>query len=70
MGYNDFWQHRYKITRVSELGHEISSEIVTGSRTATSKLRDLEEQGQMVVVFNLTKGIEEHRTKKTVNGHR
>lgn len=59
MAYNDFWQHTYKVIWIGETGHEISHEIVVGSRNAILKQEALEVQGKNVSVWNVTKGVEE-----------
>lgn len=65
MGFNDFHQHKYKIIRLSKEGpegKEISSQLVVGSRNAIAAQEELEVQGLPCSVFNITKGVEEHRT--------
>lgn len=62
MSYNQYSQHKYKVIRLSDAGHEVSSTAATGSRKAFELQRDLEDQGFAVSVFNVTKGIEEYRT--------
>jgi hypothetical protein len=62
MGYNKYSEHTYKVVRLSEAGHEVSSTVATGSRKAFELQRDLEDQGFPVSVFNVTKGVEEYRT--------
>lgn len=62
MAYNDFHQHTYKIIRIGGTGHEISHEVVVGSRAAFAAQQNLEEQGLLVSVWNITKGVEEWNT--------
>ena len=62
MGYNDYFKHTYRVSKISVEDHEIGSETVIGSRAAFVKQQELEEQGFRVMVFNVTKGIEEYRT--------
>ena len=64
MGYNDFFKHQYKVTRLSDSDHEITSEVVTGSRAAIRKQEEFEVQGFRVVILNMTKGVEEYRTPR------
>ena len=62
MGYNDYFKHTYRVSKISVDNHEIGSDTVIGSQAAFRKQLDLEEQGFRVMVFNITKGIEEYRT--------
>ena len=63
MGYNDYFKHTYRVSKISIEDHEIGSEIVIGSQAAFRKQLDLEEQGFRVMVLNITKGgVEEYRT--------
>lgn len=66
MSYNSYSQHRYKVTRLSDSGLEVSSTEVLGSRAAFTEQQNLEEQGFAVAVFNMTKGVEEYRTGEEV----
>jgi hypothetical protein len=60
--YNNYSEHRYKVSKLGPDNLEVSSVEVTGSRMAFKEQQSLEEQGFSVAVFNMTKGVEEYRT--------
>lgn len=57
-----FWTHEYTVTKVDPTLREIESAVVLGSRDATAKQIEFEDQGFFAVVFNNTTKDEEYRT--------
>jgi len=57
-----YWQHEYTITKVDPTLNKIEVATVVGSKEATAKQEQFEDQGYFAVVFNTTTNEEEYRT--------
>jgi len=57
-----FWQHEYTITKVDPTLRGIEVVVVLGSRDASAKQEEFEDQGFFAIVYNNTTSDEEYRT--------
>ena len=57
-----FWTHEYTITKVDPTLSQVEVAVVIGSRDASAKQEEFEDQGFFAVVFNNTTSEEEYRT--------
>jgi hypothetical protein len=57
-----FWQHEYTITKVDPTLNQVEVAVVIGSRDASAKQEEFEDQGFFAIVFNNTTNEEEYRT--------
>jgi hypothetical protein len=57
-----YWEHEYTITKIDPTLRRIEVITVVGSKEATTKQEQIEDQGYFAVVFNVTTNEEEYRT--------
>lgn len=57
-----FWSHEYTITKINPMLRMIEEVTVTGSREASAKQEEFEDQGFFAIVLNRTTNEEEYRT--------
>jgi hypothetical protein len=57
-----FWEHEYVITKVDPTLRKIEVVTVLGSRDASAKQEEFEDQGYFAIVYNNTNNDEEYRT--------
>ena len=58
----NYWKHEYLLTKVDPTQREIEVATVLGSRDASAKQEEWEDEGFFAVVFNNTTNEEEYRT--------
>ena len=59
---NAFWSHEYTVTKVGPAFNTVEEVVVLGSRDATAKQEEFEDQLFFAIVFNNTTKEEEYRT--------
>jgi hypothetical protein len=57
-----YWEHEYIVTKIDPTLRRIEVAIVIGSRDATAKQIQFEDQGYFAIVYNSTTKDEEYRT--------
>lgn len=57
-----FWEHEYRVTKIDPTLNRVEVAIVTGSRDATAKQEEFENEGYFAIVYNNTTKEEEYRT--------